>query len=110
LTGKLDVFSFGLVLYEILTDSPVFPPSEPLRPVMKAIVGGHMPPIPARCGSFMQDFIPRCWSRDPEMRPSFADILHEFEQARFAVVPNSDSEAVGAYTMGVVAWERGNRD
>jgi serine/threonine-protein kinase len=46
ITNKVDVFSFGLILYEILVARPVFRISKaPLR-VMKMILGGEMPMIP----------------------------------------------------------------
>jgi serine/threonine protein kinase len=76
-TSKVDVFSFGLILYEILVGTPVFPDSMPPFPIMRQFFEGSMPPIPATCGQFMQQLIPRCWSMNPESRPSFAEILVE---------------------------------
>jgi hypothetical protein len=50
-TNKADDFSFGLVLYEILVGSAVFPSSEYRLEVMKRILNGDMPEIPAKCGN-----------------------------------------------------------
>jgi serine/threonine protein kinase len=75
-TSKIDVFSFGLICYEILVGSGVFPESMAIFPIMRQLMKGDMPPIPERCGKFMQRLISRCWSLDPESRPSFAEILN----------------------------------
>jgi serine/threonine protein kinase len=104
-TNKVDVFSFGLILYEILVGSPVFPFSLPPFPVMRMILKGEMPSIPDSCGKFMQLLIPRCWSMNPDNRPSFEDIFLEFQAAQFDIVPGADAFLVREYSCGVLAWE-----
>jgi hypothetical protein len=104
-TNKVDIFSFGLILYEILVGSAVFPRSMYPRPLMKRLLRGEMPSIPDSCGIFMQGLIPRCWSMIPANRPSFEDIFIEFQAAQFDIVAGADAHLVGGYSCGVLAWE-----
>jgi serine/threonine protein kinase len=104
-TNKVDVFSFGSVLYEILSEKAAFHPSLFALPVRKALVTGEMPPIPDVCGPVMQDLIRRCWSMKPEFRPSFDSILAEFAYANFDFVPGANAQQVRAYIEGIRSWE-----
>jgi serine/threonine protein kinase len=104
-TNKVDVFSFGLIAYEILVGSAVFPYSMYPFPIMKQVLSGDMPSIPAQCGSFMQNLIARCWSMDPESRPSFADIAVELQSNNFDNFPGADPSVIREYVTGILAWE-----
>jgi serine/threonine protein kinase len=104
-TKRSDIFSFGLVLYEILVGCPVFPSSEYAFPVMRKLLKGDMPPIPDRVGNLMQGLIGRCWSLDPEKRPTFDDILNEFEVSQFAILPGASPDTIKEYFCSVKAWE-----
>jgi serine/threonine protein kinase len=104
-TNKVDVFAFGLMLYEIVVGSPVFDPREPPFPIMRRLLAGEMPSVPDRYGIVMQQLIPRCWSMNPDSRPSFSDILEEFRQNDLALIPGADSDVVREYVIGVRAWE-----
>ncbi|KAM1003640.1 hypothetical protein EV1_003895 [Malus domestica] len=71
---KVDVFSFGISLWEILTGE------EPYANMhCGAIIGGIVknilrPPIPERCDSGWKNLMEQCWSPDPDIRPSFTEI------------------------------------
>jgi serine/threonine protein kinase len=104
-TNKVDVFSFGSILYEILVGSPVFDPDEPPFPVMRVILAGEMPPVPDSCGKYMQQLITRCWSKEPESRPSFPDIFEDFRAHNFAIFPDADGHMIRDYVCGILAWE-----
>jgi serine/threonine protein kinase len=105
ITNKVDVFSFGLILYEILVGRAVFRSSKPPLRVMKRVLSGEMPAIPESVGKVMQSLIARCWSLKAEDRPSFDDILNEFLKQRFAVFPGASSEKVFEYARSVHDWE-----
>jgi hypothetical protein len=104
-TPKMDVFSFGLILFEILFGCPGFSRDEPPIFVMRRILAGDMPKIPDSCGKFMQELIPRCWAMDPESRPSFEDILNEFQANGFCILPDADAMRIRTYFCGVLVWE-----
>jgi hypothetical protein len=105
LTGKADVWSFGLILYEICTDSPAFPTALSPFDVIRQLRGQCRPKIPIECGDYMISLICRCWSDDPPDRPSFADILKEFQVRQFAILPGADGDAIRPVVDDVLDWE-----
>jgi serine/threonine protein kinase len=104
-TKKVEVFAFGSIVYEILVGSAVFPSSMEPFPVIRVLLKGKMPIIPDKCGTIMQNLIPRCWSINPEKRPSFDEILNEFQAANMEIIPEADPEPISAFLTGVLAWE-----
>ncbi|KAF8412679.1 hypothetical protein HHK36_000647 [Tetracentron sinense] len=71
---KVDVFSFGIVLWEILTGE------EPYANMhYGAIIGGIVsntlrPPVPTYCDPEWRRLMEQCWAPDPMARPSFTEI------------------------------------
>jgi serine/threonine protein kinase len=106
LTSKIDVFSFGLILYEVLVGCPVFRSSDPPFNVIRRLRAGDLPPVPPRCGSFMQDLIVRCWETNPESRPSFHDILCLIRSHRFNILPSATASEIECFCEAIMEWER----
>jgi hypothetical protein len=104
-TTKTDVFAFGLVLFEIIGNRPVFPEGTGLMQVARRLRAHDLPTIPAMFGPFMQDLIPRCWLERPEARPSFQGIFDEFRSAEFNILPEVDCSKIKQAVGEVLAWE-----
>ncbi|KAI5069934.1 hypothetical protein GOP47_0014277 [Adiantum capillus-veneris] len=70
---KADIFSFGIVLWELLTGKL---PYESMNPVQAAIGvrQGLRPQIPEQTPPELSDLIKRCWHDNPSERPDFCEI------------------------------------
>jgi abelson tyrosine-protein kinase 1/abelson tyrosine-protein kinase 2 len=104
-TRQVDVYAFGLLMYEILTGTAAFPLSDFPFANMKRILNGQMPSVPDECGSLMQELIRRCWSMDPEQRPRVDEIVRDFRSAQFRIVPGADAVRVRMYVGDIETWE-----
>ncbi|KAK5841031.1 uncharacterized protein LOC108475308 [Gossypium arboreum] len=84
---KVDVFSFGIALWEILTGE------EPYASMhCGAIIGGIVnntlrPPIPERCDPEWRKLMEECWLFEPASRPSFTEITNRLRQMSAALQP-----------------------
>jgi serine/threonine protein kinase len=105
-TTKCDVFSFGLVLYEILVKTPVFDPSERPLAVIRRLHARDFPDIPAETGYLMAELIRSCWAKDPEERPSFQEIFTRFESGRFEILPGADPIELCNFCIAINRWEQ----
>ena len=73
--NKCDVFSYGMILYEIYALKIPFADIKGDVQVCFQIMGGKRPPIPAKLPSFLSTLLRDCWSNEPEERPSFERIV-----------------------------------
>lgn len=106
LTPSVDIFSFASIVFELLTEQPVFAPAASSFSTIRVLRDGKMPSLPEEHGNRMQDLIRRCWSVDPERRPSFRSILVEFAAAKFEIVRGAKAALVRDYVEGICKWER----
>jgi serine/threonine protein kinase len=73
---KVDVYSFGMVCFEILTGDTPYQNNGP-EEMRRMILAGERPPLPSHCPSDLQELIKLCWDLEPSARPSFAEICED---------------------------------
>uniref|UniRef100_M0ZTM4 non-specific serine/threonine protein kinase n=1 Tax=Solanum tuberosum TaxID=4113 RepID=M0ZTM4_SOLTU len=73
-TEKSDVFSFGVILWELMTESIPWKDLNPLQVVgVVGFMDGRLD-IPQKLDPRISAIILDCWQSKPELRPSFEDI------------------------------------
>jgi len=78
--GKVDVYAFGLILYEIFTGlSPYI--EIPNFELPDQVIKGTRPTIPENIPPILRDLMAQCWAGDPQTRPDFNQILEVLKQA-----------------------------
>jgi serine/threonine protein kinase len=105
LTRQVDIYSFGLILYEILVGNSFFGEDESPFSIIRQKRVGYVPSIGIGVVPSMGDLIRSCCELCPTSRPSFDDILDLFEQCDFTLVSGADGETVRDYVLGVRDWE-----
>jgi serine/threonine protein kinase len=87
---KADVYSFGLILYEMIVGNALFSGSGEKGALFIDLQKGWRPPIPSEVYEVSKRLIEECWVEDPKNRPSFADIWSYLEDYDFQLFPNVD--------------------
>lgn len=81
---KTDIFSFGVLLWQIFTGKEPFSDKEHKTldkfAIVNFVTSGKRLPIPDEVPSKIRDLIKRCWHHSPENRPSFANIAIQLEK------------------------------
>ncbi|XP_019510466.1 PREDICTED: ephrin type-A receptor 2 isoform X4 [Hipposideros armiger] len=74
-TSSSDVWSYGIVMWEVMTygERPYWELSN--HEVMKAINEGFRLPTPMDCPSAIYQLMMQCWQQERARRPKFADIV-----------------------------------
>lgn len=82
---KVDVYSFGLLLWELVTGSLPYEDMTPLQAAFAVVNKNLRPAIPLSCPAALKRLIEQCWSWSPEKRPEFQQIVSILENFKTAL-------------------------
>jgi serine/threonine protein kinase len=80
---KVDVYSFALVVWEILTGELPFSNLDGPQAAAQVAYTGLRPVIPPTCPAPLRNLLQRCWADDAKLRPDFKEIVESLRAIQF---------------------------
>jgi serine/threonine protein kinase len=100
-TKKVDVFAFGLILYELLVGQSVFPKDANAVRLAKLHMNEHRAEIPGSISSAVADLMRACWSTDPDLRPTFEEIYAKLKGTWFPFFDDVPPKVIKDYVSEI---------
>jgi serine/threonine protein kinase len=103
-TEKADIFSFGIILWEIYMRLTPYQNKEPMQILLEVVEKSLRPHIPPELrGSPLVTLMEECWDTDVSKRPHFDEILRRLVSIQ-SEIPESDNSPHGIpckYDLGL---------
>jgi len=78
---KADVYSFGIILYEIVTKQLPYSEMNQAQIIIEVANQGLRPPFnDDDCSKEWKEIIEKCWSQDPQSRPTMSEVIGMIKQ------------------------------
>lgn len=86
-TTACDVYAFGIIVYEIITSLVPYHCKFQFEIITK-IINGDRPAMDDSVPSSYRNLIERCWSKNPDDRPTFDQIVEEIKTDKSFITSN----------------------
>ncbi|RHZ84298.1 hypothetical protein Glove_84g27 [Diversispora epigaea] len=79
-TQASDIYSFGMIMYEVFTSYPPYYNIPHDEKLVISICNGHKPEIKCEIPQLLKDLMEKCWDTDPSNRPKAIELKSQLRE------------------------------
>ena len=104
---KLDVYSFGMIAYETITEISPFSIGNPqvkrASDIINRMKNGDIPEFFKPTSPSLKSMIKSCWHRNPDKRPTFEEIFHflAYNMDKTELLEDFDNDKFNSYVSSI---------